>query len=121
MSNFNLPNFLKSFTFAFRGLKTLLFTQQNARIHLIATIVVLIAGFYFDLNRPDWLWIVLAIALVFITESINTAIELLADVASPEFHPLIRKAKDVAAGAVLLAAFAACVIGILVFSPYIFD
>jgi diacylglycerol kinase (ATP) len=112
---------LKSFAFAFRGIKILVSTQQNARIHLAITILVVVAGIIFNINRSDWLWIVVAIVLVFVTECLNSAIEYLANVTSPEFHPLIEKAKDMAAGAVLIAAIAATLIGILVFYPYIFD
>ena len=84
-----------------------------------ATLVVLSAGFLFRISPSDWCWIVLAIAIVWTAEALNTAFEFLADVASPEFHPLVRDAKDVAAGAVLLTAVAAVAIGAIVFWPHI--
>lgn len=121
MLQFSAFQLLKSFAFAFRGLKTLLTTQQNARIHLAITILVIVSGIILNINRSDWLWIVAAIVLVFVTESLNSAIEYLANVVSPEFHPFIEKAKDIAAGAVLIAAIGASLIGLFVFYPYIFD
>ena len=85
----------------------------------MATVVVVGCGFLFEVSRVDWLALVLAIALVWVAEAINTAIEFLTDLASPEYHPLAGKAKDVAAGAVLLAAIAAIAIAVIVFAPYI--
>ncbi len=93
--------------------------QHNAWIHAAATLVVLGAGFLFHVSSADWCWIVLAISIVWTAEALNTAFEFLADAASPEFHPLVRDAKDVAAGAVLLTAIAAAVIGAIVFWPYV--
>lgn len=107
----------RSFVFAFRGIGTLLRTQTNARLHLVATVVVVGAGFGFEIARAEWLAIVGAIGLVWMAEGVNTAIEAVVDLASSEQHPLAARAKDVAAGAVLLAAIAAAVIGLLVFGP----
>jgi len=101
--------------FAFRGVGFLLRTQTNARLHLVATVVVIGAGFGFQISRAEWLAIVAAIGLVWTAEGVNTAIEAVVDLVSPEQHPLAGRAKDVAAGAVLLAALAAAVIGLLVF------
>ena len=94
-------------------------SQQNAWIHSIATIIVVMAGFVFSISSAEWCWIVLAIVSVWSAEALNTAFEYLADVASPEFHPLVKKAKDVAAGAVLITALGAVVIGLLVLGPYL--
>ncbi|MFN5444984.1 MAG: diacylglycerol kinase family protein [Crocinitomicaceae bacterium] len=113
---FSLRNRIKSFSYAFRGLKTFFQTQHNAWIHALATVIVIILGNMVKLSTAEWLWIGLAIALVFITEMLNTAIEFLTDLVSPEYHPLAKKTKDVAAGAVLIAAFFAVIIGILVFT-----
>lgn len=107
----------RSFVFAFRGIGFLLHTQTNARIHLAATVVVVGAGFGFEITRAEWLAVVAAIGLVWTAEGLNTAIEALVDLASPEQHPLAGRVKDVAAGAVLLAAIAAAVIGGLIFGP----
>jgi diacylglycerol kinase len=93
--------------------------QHNAWIHAAATLVVLGAGFYLRLSRADWCWIILAISIVWTAETFNTAFEFLADAASPDFHPLVRDAKDVAAGAVLITAIAAASVGAMVLLPYI--
>lgn len=94
-------------------------TQHNARIHLAATLVVLAAGLAIGLTTREWLWIVVAVMAVWTAEGFNTALELLADTAAPDEHPLVGRAKDVAAGAVLIAAVGAAVIGILVFGPHL--
>ena len=99
----------------------MLASQQNAWIHAIATVAVTVAGFYFGLARSEWCWVTLAIVAVWTAEAFNTAIEFLTDVASPEFHPLAGKAKDVAAGAVLISAIGAAVIGAIIFSPYLWE
>jgi diacylglycerol kinase (ATP) len=115
-----LTSRLKSFTYALRGLAVLITTQPNARIHAAATVAVCAAGFYFGLTVAEWCWIVLAMMTVWSAEAFNTALEFLADVVNPDFHPLVGKAKDVAAGAVLIAAIGAVVIGVLVFWPHVF-
>ena len=93
--------------------------QHNAWIHAVATLIVLVAALFFHISAADWCWIILAISIVWTAEALNTAFEFLADAASPEFHPLVRDAKDVAAGAVLLTAIAASVIGVIIFWPYL--
>jgi len=93
--------------------------QHNAWIHAAATIVVIVLGVFFQLSRFEWCWIVLAIAIVWTAEALNTAFEFLADAASPNFHPVVRDAKDVAAGAVLITAIAAVIIGAIVFWPHV--
>lgn len=92
-------------------------TQRHARLHAFATAAVVAAGFVFGLSFTEWVGVVLAIVAVWMAEALNTALEFLADVASPEFHPLIRHAKDVAAAAVLISAVGAVVVGLLVFGP----
>ena len=99
----------------------MLSTQHNAWIHAASTVVVVAAGFYFELTKADWSWIILTIASVWTAEALNTAFEFLTDVASPEFHPLAEKAKDVAAGAVLITAIGSVVIGVVVFGPYLLE
>ena len=89
--------------------------QHNAWIHLVATAMVIAAGFFFHLSPPEWCWIVLAVSIVWTAEALNTAFEFLADAASPNFHPVVRDAKDVAAGAVLITALASSVIGAIIF------
>ncbi len=92
-------------------------TQVNARIHLGATVVVVAAGFLCKLSAGEWMAIVAVIGMVWTAEGLNTAIEAVVDLVSPEYHPLAGRAKDVAAGAVLCAAIAAVVIGVIVFGP----
>lgn len=117
---FSIADRLKSFTFAFAGIAAMLRTQHNAWIHLAATVTVVVAGFGFAIPRGEWLWLIVAIVMVWTAEALNTAIELLCDVASPEFHPLVKQAKDVAAAAVLIAALGAAAIGALIFVPHLF-
>lgn len=117
----HLTRRLNSFAHAFRGLAILVRTQPNARIHALATILVIAAGFLFRISFIEWGLIGLAVICVWITEALNTSIEFLVDLASPGPHPLAAKAKDVAAGAVLVAAIGALIIGVLVFGPRIWD
>jgi diacylglycerol kinase (ATP) len=116
---FRLRQRLHSFRYAWAGLGTLLRTQHNAWIHAAATLLVVAAALYFGLNAYEWLWLVLAMALVWMAEAFNTALELLADAVTRERHPLVGRAKDVAAAAVLIAALAALVIGVLVLGPHL--
>ena len=95
----------------------MLASQHNAWIHAVATVVVIALGFAFRVSRLEWLALILAIVSVWTAEALNTAFEFLCDAASPEFHPLVQKAKDVAAGAVLICAVGAAVIGALVLGP----
>lgn len=94
-------------------------SQHNAWIHAAATVLVIVAGLAVRLDRNEWCWIVLAIAAVWTAEALNTAFEFLADVTTKEFHPVVKQSKDVAAGAVLITAIAAVMIGVLVFIPHI--
>ena len=94
-------------------------SQHNAWIHAAATGLVVAAGFSFGLGRAEWCLIVLAIVAVWTAEALNTAFEFLCDAAAPEYHPLVEKAKDVAAGAVLICAIGATAIGGLIFIPKI--
>jgi len=94
-------------------------SQHNAWIHALATILVVTLGLHFGLTKAEWCWIILAIILVWTAEALNTAFEFLTDVASPAFHPLAAKAKDVAAGAVLITASGSIVIGLLILGPYV--
>ncbi len=112
---------LKSIRHAIDGIIELIKGQHNALIHLIATISILSLGFIVNINRTEWLFLVIAIMLVWVCEALNTAIEFLCDVASPDFHPMIKKSKDVAAGAVLLSSIGAIIIGLIIFFPYILN
>jgi len=110
-------NRLQSFKFAFKGLLTLVKSQPNARIHLLATLAVIIAGILLQVTAGEWCSLTLAMTAVWVAEALNTAIEQLADAVSPDFHPAIARAKDVAAAAVLIAALGAVIIAILVLGP----
>lgn len=112
---------LRSVKYALRGIRIMVASQHNAWLHAVATVVVVGAGALVGLSGSEWCWIVLAIVSVWTAEALNTAFEFLTDVASPTFHPIAGKAKDVAAGAVLLAAGGAVVIGALVFWPKVVD
>ena len=115
---FTFTGRIRSIKYAIRGIILILRSQHNAWIHATATIIVTILGLYFGLTVAEWCWIVIAIVAVWTAEALNTAFEFLADAASPEFHPLVAKAKDVAAGAVLISAIGAIIIGILILGPY---
>jgi diacylglycerol kinase len=111
--------FLLGFKYAFRGLWHALRTQRNVRVHLAAALVVTIAGILLHISAVEFAMLYVAIAGVFIAEMFNTVIEICVDLASPEYHPLARTAKDVAAGAVLLSAILAVVIGVFVLGPHV--
>lgn len=110
---------LASFGYAIRGLADVVRTQPNARIHLVATIAVIVAGWYFSITGGEWCIVILCLALVFALEAINTALEYWVDLVSPQHHPLAGKAKDAAAAAVLIAAIGAATIGLIIFGPRI--
>ena len=117
MSQFSLRGRLESFGFALRGVAFVLRSQQNAWIHLGASVAVIGTALYLDLSRADWSWLVLAITGVWCAEIFNTAVEQLADAVDTEPNPSIGRAKDAAAGAVLVAAVGAVVIGLMILGP----
>lgn len=106
-----------AFGHAFEGLAYALRTQPNTRIHSAILFAVVLAGLWLGLGFTDWALIALAAGLVFTAELLNTGIEAVVDLASPELHPLAKAAKDVAAGAVLIAALTAVAVGLLVLGP----
>ena len=116
---FDIAARLRSFRYAIRGLRFLLQSQQNAWIHLLATVCVIAAGVFVRLAGFEWCLILLAMTVVWVAESLNTAIECLVDLVSPETQPLAGRAKDVAAGAVLLSAIGASFVGGFVFLPHV--
>lgn len=111
------PTFLTSFKYAFSGMWHVLRTQRNARIHLSLALVVIVLGLWLGLSRIEWAIIVLTIGLVLAAESFNTVAEAAVDLATAEYHPLAKIAKDVAAGAVLLMAITAVIVGLLILGP----
>jgi diacylglycerol kinase (ATP) len=116
---FSIVKRAESFTHAGRGIYIFLRSTHNAWVHIVAFVVVVIAGIYFNISHSDWINLIIVSGLVFITEAINTAIEIDIDLTSPNFHPYAKDTKDVAAGAVLISAIVAIVVGILIFAPYI--
>lgn len=114
---FSFNGRLKSFGYAFNGLKVLLKNETNAVIHLIAAIVTVILGLVLDLKPLEWIAIVFAIGFVFSMELINTAIEGIADFISPGKDERIKKIKDLSAAGVLVSAITALVTGLIIFLP----
>ncbi len=108
---------IASFRFALNGLSLVLRTQPNAWFHALATVVVFGAAATLQLPSTDWCWLVIAVAAVWSAESMNTAVEKLADAVHPNPHPLVGQAKDAAAGAVLVVALGAAVVGAIVLGP----
>ena len=117
MSDFTVISRIRSVRFALRGIRWMLLSQHNAWIHAAATLVAVTAGAIFRIDAHEWLVIVLAIMAVWAAEALNTAFEALCDVASPDFHPSVERAKDVAAGAVLISAIGSVLVAVLIFGP----
>ena len=115
------PSILESFNFAFEGIIHVLRTQRNMRIHFGAAFVVLVTALVFDISRLELIALLIAIVFVLIAEMINTAVEAAVDVASTSFDPMAKLAKDIGAGAVLIAAINAIAVGYLVFSAQVAD
>jgi len=109
----------ESFGYAFKGIRVLVSTQPHFIIHLIVAALVIIVGFICHLTETEWLFVFFAIAMVLVTEALNTAIEFAIDLASPSHHPIAAKAKDVAAAAVLISAVFAVIVGSIIFLPKI--
>lgn len=108
---------IKSFGYAVSGITYVIKTQNNFKIHLVLTLFVCLAGWYFSLSAGEWLSIVIVIGLVLATEMINTSIELLVDLVSPDFNLDAGRIKDIAAAAVMLTAFIAVIVGAIIFIP----
>lgn len=111
---------INSFKYAFKGIGDLFKSQINARIHAFFTILVISGGFFFNISKTEWLLCIISIAMVLAAEAMNTALEYVVDLVSPEYNELAGKAKDAAAAAVLILAIAAAIIGFMVFwNPFI--
>lgn len=117
MAEFSIAARIKSIGFALTGIATMLRTQHNAWLHLAATVAVVLLSFALGVSAGEWTVLILAIVIVWSAEGLNTAFERLCDVAHPDFHPLVKQAKDVAAAAVLISAVGAVAVGLLILGP----
>lgn len=116
---FTLTARIKSFGHAFDGLALMFRTQHNAWLHLAASLGVTGLAWWYGVSAADWRWLLAAMAMVWVAETMNTAVEFLCDVVSPQYSAAVKGAKDIAAGAVLIAAAVAAMMGALTFWPYI--
>ncbi len=117
---FTLKKRLRSFRYAFSGIYQLVRYEHNAWIHLFCMVCAIVAGILLEISTMEWIVVIAAIAAVLAAEAINSAIEQLADVVSPEYHAGIKRTKDLAAAAVLIIAIAAATVGGIIFLPKIF-
>lgn len=117
--NFSIRKRLRSFGYAFSGIATLLHDEHNSRIHLFAMACVIAFGFIFNISAMEWCIVAICCGGVLMAEAMNSAVEAIADLVSPEFHPLIKKAKDVGAAGVLMMAIAAATAGLIILVPKI--
>ena len=111
---------IKSFSFAYKGAYKLITTEHSIMAQLAIGMLVVGAGFYFDISREEWIMQIMATGMVLAVEGLNTAVEKIADFIHPGFHKTIGFIKDIAAGAVFFAATAALIVGALIYWPYIF-
>jgi len=118
---FTLSARIKSIKYALEGMFLVLKTQHNAWIHATATFLVIALGISVSLTSTEWLLLVLSISVVWVAESFNTALEYLADAITKDFHSSIKKAKDIAAGAVLISAIGSVIIGLIIFAPKLYS
>ena len=113
----SLNKLIKSFGYAFRGLADLIKSEQNAKIHLLITILVITAGFIFKINATEWCIVLLCIAIVFSTEALNTSVEKIIDHLFKDKNETARIVKDISAGAVLICAMISVICGLIIFLP----
>jgi diacylglycerol kinase len=116
-----IKKYINSFGYAFAGIADLVRGQFHAKVHVAAMFLVVTCGFYFKINATEWCLVTLSIGAVIGSEAMNTAVEYIVDMVSPEYHVLAGKAKDVAAGAVLIVAIAAAFVAAIIFLPKIFQ
>ena len=116
---YDLKKQLRSFRYAWQGIRGCVGREQNLSFHLIVTVAVVALGFGLGITRGEWVVVCLCIGLVISAELFNTAIERLVDLVSPQRHPLAGQVKDIAAGAVLVCALAAIAVGLIIFVPYL--
>lgn len=118
---FSIKKRLKSFKYAFNGLRILLKEEHNSRIHIAVALIVSILGFIFKISPVEWVSLVITIGLVIVMEIVNSAIENLCDFVSPEKNYIIKKVKDLSAAAVLLSAIVAIVVGVIIFGERVIN
>ncbi len=118
---FSIKKRARSFVYAFSGIATLLRDEHNSRIHMFAMACVIVFGFILDISSIEWCIVALCCGGVLMAEAMNSAVEAIADLVSPEFHPLIKKAKDVGAAGVLMMAIAAAAAGLIIFFPKVVE
>jgi diacylglycerol kinase len=116
----NFRSFLSGFVYAAKGLTEAIKSQFTIRFHFVATVIVIALSFYYHLTPTEWCLILLSISLVWTVELLNTALEYLTDFVSPEYNYLAGKVKDIASGAVLVAAVLSACVGLIIFIPRIF-
>lgn len=119
-NKFSIVKRARSFNHAARGLSIVLRTQPNIIIHILSSFIILILGFFYHISHIEWIMLVFAIGIVLAAEAFNTSIEIDIDLTSPDYHPYARDTKDVAAGAVLIAAITALAVGLIIFVPKMF-
>jgi len=119
MSGFSVAARIKSFAYALQGIGFMLKTQHNAWVHALASAGVIATGLILKVSASDWRWLIVAMAMVWVAETFNTAVEYVCDVVSPGYSEAVKHAKDIAAGAVFLCAVAAVAIGGITFWPYL--
>ena len=119
--NLKSKNIFHSFKYAFSGLKYGLINTKNLHVDFVVALLVIVCGFIFQISITEWLIILLCFALVMSLELMNTALEEVVNLASPEIHPLAKISKDVAAGSVLMSAIISAVIGLIIFIPRFID
>ena len=115
----SINRLFKSFGYAFNGIRRMIAQEQNAKIHLLAILVVAIAGYFFHLSANEWIAIVVVSGGVFVAEAFNTSIETLSNTISPTYNKSIKQVKDFAAGAVLMATLTSVIVGLIIFLPKI--
>ena len=117
---FSFKDRIRSFRYAFQGIRILIAGEHNAWIHCVAALCVIACGFLFDISTTEWIAVVIAIGMVLSAEAFNSAIEALADHVDSEYNEAIKRTKDLAAGGVLLVAITAAIIGGIIFFPKIY-
>lgn len=114
-----MGKFLTSFKFAWHGIRAHFRSQTNPKVQLAVALLVVVAGLVLGIRQLEWCLVVICIMLMFAVEALNSALEALADAVHPEQHPLVGKAKDMAAGAALICAIGSSLVGAIIFLPYL--